>query len=412
MGFAPTNAAVGLRAAATSSLGRQGPASRFGLAPGASSVGRYELLRELGSGGMATVWLARATGAGGFERFVALKRLHPRFASDARLLGMLLNEARLSACIHHANVVSVEDVFIDEGQAVLVTPYVPGHCLAGVLDSIEVQAIPSRVAVALALDLLSGLHAAHEARSLDGAPLAIVHRYVSPQNVIVGSDGITRLLDFGIATSLCDSTAERATACGKPPYMSPEQLRGDALDRRADVFGAAAVVWRMLTGAVPFAGTTTAERIASIARGPLDRRGEHARQDVHDVVLSVLSRALASERQRRPLSALALAVELSGAAEAASRDELVAWLGLIPRTVEPIFIHRKSDRVDADANTIVSTLVRTIEPAAFERHRSACRGSAVETTAHALRRPPRLRLKTQRPGAALSFQEPPGGGSP
>ncbi len=300
-----------------------------GVAP--SHLGRFELVRKLGAGGMATVWLARTLGAGGFERAVALKRLHPPFARDPRFVAMFLDEARLSACVHHANVVSVEDIVTHEGEFLLVMAYVPGRSVAELLDAAAGQAMTPAVVVAVAVDLLAGLHAAHEAISLDGAPLSIIHRDVSPQNVMVGRDGLARVLDFGIASGAQTLAQDDRGRSGKPAYMAPEQLLGDALDRTADLFSAAAVLWRMLTGTAPFAGTRSAERLANMERGPARPRDRRDGEAESNALLDVLARALAYDRAARPPTAAAFARELRMACSPAAPEQVSRWLdGLAP----------------------------------------------------------------------------------
>jgi predicted ATPase len=210
----------------------------------------YELVHELGVGGMATVYFARPLGGGG-RRPVAVKRLHPHLARDPALVAMFLGGTRVGALLRHPNVVAVHEVCRSADGPFLVMDLVDGLSLATVLDRLaEAQErLPAAVTARVMLDMLAGLQAAHELRDPSGAPLALVRCDVSPPKVLVGGDGVTRLGDFGIAR-----TEERFPVTrveqrqGKRAYMAPEELRAEVLDRRADVYGAGLVLWESLTG--------------------------------------------------------------------------------------------------------------------------------------------------------------------
>lgn len=211
---------------------------------------KYKVLRPLGVGGMATVHLAEEKGT---HRKVALKQLHPFIACDPASVKLLEQEARLAGCIRHPNVVGVLDFVEDTGlpAPTLVMEYVDGVNLSFLIAAAKDRGVtlPIDVTVRIVCDLLSGLHAAHEATRDDGSPLEIVHRDVSPQNVIVGVDGVARLTDFGIARALWRLEVTRlGVVKGKLGYMAPEQLEGRC-DRRSDVYAAGVVLWELLTGA-------------------------------------------------------------------------------------------------------------------------------------------------------------------
>jgi eukaryotic-like serine/threonine-protein kinase len=236
---------------------------------------RYELWSELASGGMATVYLGRLRGERGFARPVAIKRLHKHIAKDPEFVAAFLDEARLAARVRHPNVVSTLDVLDRDGEIFVVMDYVHGESLARIRAKIAADGkkIPLSIAGAIASGLLQGLHAAHEAKDEHGTPLAIVHRDVSPQNVIIGADGVARVVDFGVAKAegRLQSTTEGAVK-GKAAYMAPEQINGRA-DRRTDIFAASAVLWELLTGRRLFLGNSTAETLANVlaARVPPPR---------------------------------------------------------------------------------------------------------------------------------------------
>ncbi len=215
------------------------------------NLGRYALYGEIAAGGMATVHLARLLGPVGFARTVAVKRLHPHLARDPEFVAMFLEEARLAARVRHPNVVSTLDVVSDEAQLFLVMEYVAGESLSRLVRKTRENAkrVPPRYAIAIMAAALEGLHAAHEAKSERGTPLGIVHRDVSPQNIHVGIDGVTRVLDFGIAKAtnrVQDTRTDQIK--GKVAYMSPEQLAKAPVDRRADIYSASVVLWETLTG--------------------------------------------------------------------------------------------------------------------------------------------------------------------
>jgi serine/threonine-protein kinase len=195
----------------------------------------------IASGGMATVHLGRRIGAGGFSRLVAIKRMHEQFAKDPDFVDMFLDEARVASRIAHPNVVSVLDAVVAEGEVFLVMDYAHGASLARLLRTALRRGEPLRpdIAAAVVAGVLHGLHAAHEADDDHGQPMNLVHRDVSPQNVLVGTDGIPRLVDFGIAKASGRSqTTREGQLKGKLAYMAPEQARGETLTRRTDIYAA------------------------------------------------------------------------------------------------------------------------------------------------------------------------------
>jgi len=228
-------------------------------------VGRYVVFDEIAAGGMASVHLGRLMGAVGFSRTVAIKRLHPHLARDEEFAMMFLDEARLAARIRHPNVVAVLDVVHDEGELLLVMDYVQGESLSRLARSVRPGSIPTRIAVTVMTGVLHGLHAAHEATTEQGEALHIVHRDVSPQNVIVGTDGVARVFDFGVAKAAHRvQTTQDGSVKGKIAYMAPEQLLSEEVDRRADIYAAAVVLWEALTGERLFEGENQGRVIRKI----------------------------------------------------------------------------------------------------------------------------------------------------
>jgi len=232
-------------------------------------LGRYELLHEIATGGMATVFLGRARGVAGFERVVAIKCCHPHLRGDEEFATMFLDEARLAARIHHPNVVSTLDVG-DEEALYLVMEYIEGDRLSGLIKAAakKGEVMPLPIAARIMADVLSGLHAAHELTDPQGKPLAIVHRDVSPQNVLVGIDGAARITDFGIAKAEARATVTRdGQVKGKMSYMAPEQLGSSNVTRRADIYSAGIVFWEALTGRRLFRAETDVETLNMVLHG-------------------------------------------------------------------------------------------------------------------------------------------------
>ncbi len=223
----------------------------YARAPMALRGGRYEILRMIASGGMATVHLGRTLGMGGFERLVAVKVMHPHVASEPECVDMFLDEARLAARIHHPNVVSTIDVSEDEEGVFLVMEFVEGPSFQGLLRALKKkkQEGPLDVLLRVFMDALAGLHAAHELPDVDGTPLNLVHRDVSPANILIGVDGRARITDFGVARAETRlSATQSGQVKGKFAYMAPEQVRMLPVDRRADIYSAGVMLWEMLTG--------------------------------------------------------------------------------------------------------------------------------------------------------------------
>ena len=277
--------------------------------------GRYETLQPIASGGMATVYLGRVIGSAGFERRVAIKVMHPHVATDPEFITMFLDEARLAARIHHPNVVGTLDFQrLDEGTF-LVMEFIEGASLREVLHALRKrrQRMPTGTAVRIMVDALSGLHAAHELRNDQGDSLHVVHRDVSPHNILVGADGITRITDFGVARATARLTSTRgAKIKGKLAYMAPEQM-GPHIDRRADIYSAGVVLWESLTGRRLFKADHEGALIAQILAGA-ERSPRHIVPMIPDSVDAVCMRALALHPDDRFPSAAEFADALENAA--------------------------------------------------------------------------------------------------
>jgi len=215
---------------------------------------------------MATVHFGRLSGPVGFSRTVAIKRLHPNFATDPEFVAMFLDEARLAARIRHPNVVPTLDVVATGGEVFIVLEYVSGESLARLWRAHAEVPIPLPCALAIVAGLLHGLHAAHEVRDEQGHPLGIVHRDVSPQNILVGTDGVARIIDFGVAKAAgrLQETGDSGALKGKIAYMAPEQISGGEVSRRTDIYAAGVVLWELLTSRRLVDGENDAQRAAKI----------------------------------------------------------------------------------------------------------------------------------------------------
>jgi serine/threonine-protein kinase len=321
-------------------------------------VGRYAIYGEIAAGGMATVHYGRLLGTAGFARNVAIKRLYPHFAKDPEFVAMFLDEAQLAARIQHPNVVPTLDVVATDGELFIVMEYVQGETLARLMRpqtrAGDGRPVPPRTSAAMIVNVLLGLHAAHEARSDDGTPLGIVHRDVSPQNVLVGIDGVARVLDFGIAKARDRIHITRGGGLkGKIPYMSPEQLEGAPVDRRADVYAAGVLLWECLVGRRLFQADGEMATAQKVKEGvvALPSRLVAGLGTAFD---EVLARSLARAPGERFTTAREMALALEGCVGIATPSEVGAWVegmasgALELRAKQVARIERSSERMRAE----------------------------------------------------------------
>jgi eukaryotic-like serine/threonine-protein kinase len=267
-------------------------------------LGRYRLAFEMASGGMASLYLAVAENPGGFGKALALKRIHPHLAKERDFRDMFLDEARVASMLQHPNICGVLDYGEDEGLPFFTMEYLLGEPLSRVqraqgriLD--ERPRERARFAARVIADAAHGLHAAHELRDPQGRFVELVHRDVSPQNLIVTYDGITRVVDFGIArTRVQEHHTATGTIKGKFAYMAPEQLLDEDVDRRADVWALGVLLWETIAGARLFKRKTEMETLLAVTQGPIaDPRVLHA--DLDPDLSAIVSRALKRERDER-----------------------------------------------------------------------------------------------------------------
>ncbi len=323
-------------------------------APVSFRVGPYVAFEKIAAGGMGAVYLGRLEGASGFSRVVVLKRLHSHVPGAA---SVLRDEARLTARVRHPNVVTMLDVVERDDELVLVMDYVEGCSLAELLEARRV--LPPKIASAIVLDVLAGLGSAHAARAEDGTPLDLVHRDVSPQNVLIGVDGIARLTDFGLAKArgrLVKTTTEGELK-GKFAYMAPEQVEGRAVGTRADLYAAAAILFECLTGRRLHEGDEPGLILTSILFGEVpDVRG--LVPDLPSAIEETLKRALALDPDLRHANATELAGAVEDALGRATPTEVAALL----RDALPETLAARADK----RNAIEKPMVAPAKPAPLD----------------------------------------------
>ena len=308
-------------------------------------VGRYLVCAPIASGGMARVHLGRLLGLEGFSRTVAIKRLHAQLAQDPEFVSMFLDEARLASRIRHPNVVAPIDVVALDGEIFIVMEYVQGEAVSRLIQMSGNAPVPPAIVASVMYQVLLGLHAAHEASDERGKPLDIVHRDVSPQNILVGEDGVARVVDFGIAKAARRvHSTDGGKLKGKLGYMAPEQLRLEPLDRRCDVFAAGLVLWEMLTGQKLFPPDEPAGSLERMLRLELDPPS-HVVPTITAELDAVVMKALQRNREARFDDARQMAVLLQSACAPAPVLEVGAW---VQRVAGPALRQRAAWVADAE----------------------------------------------------------------
>jgi eukaryotic-like serine/threonine-protein kinase len=295
-------------------------------------LGRYELGPLLARGGMGEVYRGRLVAAHGFERPVVIKLIRTELIADERAALMFVDEARMAAGLHHRNILQIVDFDRFDGGAFLVTELVEGCDLSALLRHLRA---PPRYEVALAIiaELATGLHAAHEAAAPDGSPLGLVHRDVSPSNVLLGRFGEVKLSDFGVARARLRSYhTVSGTIKGKAPYMAPEQILGDSVDRRADVFSLGVLLYELSTRARLYSAAGDANAMKQILDGHVPDPA-HARPGYPPELTAIVRRALARDRDARYPTAAALAADLDTLARQRRWNLSTAAIGEVVRTI-------------------------------------------------------------------------------
>jgi eukaryotic-like serine/threonine-protein kinase len=321
-------------------------------------VGGFELLVELAAGGMATVFLAHAVDGRVDMPMVAVKRPHRHLATDKVFLSMLIDEARLASTISHANVVRVRELGFEGGEPFVVMDYVEGASLSELRKALSTmeRAIEPRVAVRIILDALYGLHAAHEQKDESGKHLGIIHRDVSPHNIIVGADGVSRLTDFGIAKAEDRvQTTRTHEVKGKLAYLAPERVdKRRMCTAQSDIFSMAVVLWECIAGRRLFRGDEAIDTLQEVMSAPIPRLKQVGAR-VPAALDDVIARALSRDLETRHLTA----ADLAAAIERASGKDGVGSAADVARVVEAVFgekmairqehLRRAAPHVDLDA---------------------------------------------------------------
>ncbi|MCX4240929.1 serine/threonine protein kinase [Paraliomyxa miuraensis] len=312
--------------------------SRGFLTPVQSLSGRYELLGRLGSGGMAEVYLARAVGLEDFEfeKIVVLKRVLPERMDDPRYMAMFRDEARVAATLEHPNIVHTHDIGLKDDECFFTMEYLHGEDLKAILIAAHKQQekLPLELALQIAVGCTAGLHYAHEQTDYAGRPLEIVHRDVSPSNVIVTRQSGVKLIDFGIAKATSDKEQTAVGVLkGKVAYMSPEQCRGEPLDRRSDIFAMGIVLYEMVTMERPYkAGTVLGTVHKLLGEEPPPPR--QLRPDCPRQLERIIIKALHKDANERYQTAFEMQEEL----ELVTRDHQLHGLpGALGRYLEHLF---------------------------------------------------------------------------
>ena len=312
-------------------------------------LGRYEILARLGGGGMANVWIGRAAGVGAFERLLAIKTVHPELAIDPRNREMFVREARMAATIRHANVVELFDFGEDQGVLYQVLSLVEGADLA-TLSKKHGAPLPAGILCTIVQDALRGLHAAHESRDETGRVRGLVHRDISPQNILVGLDGVSRVSDFGISKALGLDDETTGSLRGKFGYFAPERARKSPEDRRSDIFAMGVVLWEGLTGRRLFRGKSVMELLSQVTTMPIEP-ADQVLPGASAALARVAARALARPLEER----FATAEEMGDAMRAAAREEALApSTDEVARFVEALMGPEVRERIQAAAASPVA----------------------------------------------------------
>ena len=280
-------------------------------------MGKYELLALLTVGGMSEVFLAFTTGPGGFRKYVVLKRILPEVRSQDHFVQMFLDEARITASLNHANIGQVFDLGEDdEGGLYLTMEFIPGQNLNQIYRAAlkrGMRGLPVGLSCSVVRDVCRALHHAHSHLDPSGKPAPVIHRDVAQKNIMVTYEGVTKLVDFGIAKARNSlGRTQVGTVKGTTGYMSPEQVQGDTLDGRSDVFCAGVVLYELLTGHRLFAGPTEYDEMVACLQAPIFPPIELAPHAVTPALNDVVMKALERDRDRRYATArdMARALEL------------------------------------------------------------------------------------------------------
>src|SRR4051794_7736189 len=260
-------------------------------------IGRYRLLFPIAAGGMAEVWAAKPEGTG-ISRAVALKLVRPEFAIEAEYARMFIDEAVIASAVRHPNICETYELGRDENLLFMVMEWVAGDTLSGLMRGSALTPLPLEIAVRICAEACAGLHAAHEAKDSDGKTLGVVHRDISPPNILVSVNGHVKVSDFGIAKAANQLHARTRTGeiKGKLAYIPPEQVLGHGIDRRVDIYAMGCVLYVTTLGRRPFG--SGGEALGKIVRGSY-RKPRELDPEYSEELERIVMRALASDREQR-----------------------------------------------------------------------------------------------------------------
>lgn len=287
----------------------------------AQKFGKYTLLERLAVGGMAEIFKARVAGVDGFEKIVAIKRLHRQYSEDQKLATMLVDEAKLAVRLNHPNIGEVFDLGCIDGQYFIVMEYIEGLDLRQLADWMDENGgqVPPQLLAHVAALVADALHHAHTRRDRQGEPLQLVHRDVSPQNIMISVDGAVKLVDFGIAKARHRAQNTQAGIIkGKFYYMSPEQAHDSTLDGRTDIYALAMVLYELLVGSHPFEGIRDHDLMMAVRKADYPPIGQ-VRPDLPDRLIEIIDRALQRDRRHRFDDALQMKRALQSYVESSSQ---------------------------------------------------------------------------------------------
>ena len=372
------------------------------------SLKKFEILEMIAKGGMAEVYRAKTVGFSGFEKEVCVKKILPHLTEDKSFVDMFVNEAKLAATLNYANIVQVHDLCISgEGEYFIVMEYVNGKDLSDVIRAAQLagREVPPEIAVYICRETCKGLHYAHGKQDNDGAPLNIIHRDVSPHNVLVSFMGEVKIVDFGIAkaSSIMNKTAVGILK-GKYGYMSPEQARGQPLDHRSDIFNTGIVLYELLVGERCFAGSSDFSTL-NLMRNAEVTPPSKINGSVPKALEKIVLKALSLKKENRYPDALTLESALADFAQASGKACTAADLSSFMRS---LFSDIKNDE-RASTSTGVLSLASVVGPAASPPSQVDDSGEAEpgsEALARAKRRATRARSQ-QLPTPSAEVSGPP-----
>ncbi len=363
-----------------------------------SRLGKYEILRLLNVGGMGELYLARTAGIEGFEKLVALKRILPQFAARSEFEQMLLDEARLMATLHHPNIVQVYDVGRHDGSTFFTMEYVHGENLRNVLKAAASRARGLSLSNALWIvsNVAAGLHYAHEKKRADGTPLLMIHRDVSPNNIMLTHDGAIKLVDFGVAKAVARQAKTTPGAIkGNVRYMSPEQCLGDPMDRRSDIFSLGIVLFELTTGTRWIRERDDYQAVQKMLNEPFPRPTER-RTKYHPELERIVMRALARQPEDRFQTARELQREIE---EFALENKLALSSVVMGETMHGLFESSANWSTERELQRVNKTLASS-QPGAAAFAPPEALAPAIPTTTAPMSRSPldSIELPPTQPG--------------